>query len=146
MSRIVVGIDGSSESKQALRWAANEAKLRGTALRVVHAWAFPYFALGPGIEPVFDADVIDNVRRVAEELVDNELAELGDVASGLEVERAAVEGAPAPSLLEAAEGADLLVVGSRGLGGFAGLLLGSVSQQCAHHAPCPLVIVPPSNR
>jgi nucleotide-binding universal stress UspA family protein len=57
-----------------------------------------------------------------------------------------VEGAPAPVLLEAAKGADLLVVGMRGHGGFVGLLLGSVSQQCAHHAPCPIAIVPPAKR
>jgi len=147
MKRIVVGIDGSAESKQALRWAVAEAKLRGAALRVVHTWFFPYIAPGPGVDPVLlDADLIETVRRLAEELVDGELAELGDTTSGVDIERAVVEGAPAPALLEAAEGADLLVVGSRGRGGFTGLLLGSVSQQCAHHAPCPLVIVPPSAR
>ena len=145
MDGIVVGIDGSAESKQALRWAAAEARLRGTTLRVVHAWAFPYFASGLGIEPVLDAEVIETGRRLAGELVDGELAELGDGASGIQVERAVVEGAPAPVLIEAAEGADLLVVGARGRGGFSGLLLGSVSQQCAHHASCPLVIVPPSS-
>lgn len=90
--------------------------------------------------------MIENVRRTAEQLVDSELAELGGETSGIDIERAVVEGAPAPALLEAAEGAALLVVGSRGRGGFTGLLLGSVSQQCAHHAPCPLVIVPPSER
>jgi nucleotide-binding universal stress UspA family protein len=146
MKRIVVGIDGSAESKQALRWAAAEAKLRGAVLRVVHTWFFPYIAAGPGPDPVLDAEVIENVRRTAEQLVDSELAELGGETSGIDIERAVVEGAPAPALLEAAEGAALLVVGSRGRGGFTGLLLGSVSQQCAHHAPCPLVIVPPNER
>jgi nucleotide-binding universal stress UspA family protein len=146
MSRIVVGIDGSEESKRAMRWAAAEAKLRGAPLRVVHAWAFPYIAAGPGLDPVLDTEVIEDVRRVAEKLVESELAELGSEISGVDVERAVVEGAPAPALLEAAVGADLLVVGSRGRGGFAELLLGSVSQQCAHHAPCPLVIVPPAKR
>ena len=66
---------------------------------------------------------------------------LGDEAAGVEIDRAVVEGAAAPTLIEAAAGSDLLVLGSRGHGGFAGLLLGSVTQQCAHHAPCPLVIV-----
>jgi len=146
MSRIVVGIDGSEESKQAMHWAVAEAKLRGAPLRVVHTWTFPYMAAGPGLDPVLDADVIEDVRRAAEKLVESELAELGSALSGVDVERTVVEGAAAPALIKAAEGADLLVVGSRGRGGFAGLLLGSVSQQCAHHAPCPLVIVPPAKR
>lgn len=145
MNRIVVGIDGSAESREALRWAAREAKLRGAALRVVNAWAFPYVASGPGLDPgldpVLDAQMIDDVRRGADELVERELTELGDDAAGVEIERAVVEGPPAPMLIEAAEGSDLLVVGSRGHGGFGGLLLGSVSQQLSHHAPCPLVIV-----
>jgi len=141
MNRIVVGVDGSEESKRALRWAAAEAKLRGAALRVVHAWTFPYIAAGPGLDPVLDAQMIEDVRRNAEELVQHELAALGDEAAGVDVERVVVEGAPAPALIEAARGSDLLVVGSRGHGGFSGLLLGSVSQQCSHHAPCPLVIV-----
>ncbi len=94
---------------------------------------------------MLEPEAIDSVRRVAQDVVDNELDELGDEAAGIHVTRAVVEGTPAPTLLEAAEGADLLVVGSRGRGGFTGLLLGSVSQQCALHAPCPLVIVPPSS-
>jgi len=139
--RIVVGIDGSPESMLALRWALAEAKLRGVALRVVHTWAYPYIAAGPALDPVLDADIIDNAERVAEGVARSQLDELGDARVGVDIERSIVEGAPAPALLEAAEGADLLVVGSRGRGGFTGLLLGSVSQQCAHHAPCPVVIV-----
>ena len=142
MGRIVVGIDGSPESKQALRWALAEARLRGAQLRVVHTWLFPYIAAGPGLDPVLDADMIENARRNAEELVRAELDELGDETVGVDIERAIVEeAAVAPVVLEAAKGAELLVVGSRGRGGFAGLLLGSVSQQCAHHASCPVVIV-----
>ena len=141
MNRIVVGIDGSPESKETLLWAVAEAKLRGAALRVVHAWAFPYIAAGPGLDPMLDGQMIDDARRSAEELVERELSELGDEAAGVDIERTVVEGAAAPALIEAAEGSDLLVVGSRGHGGFSGLLLGSVSQQCSHHAPCPLVIV-----
>ena len=141
MGRIVVGIDGSPESVQALRWALAEAKLRGAELRVVHTWTYPYIAAGPGLDPGLDADMIDNAERLATELVTRQLDELGDETLGVDIERAIVEGGPAPALLEAAEGADLLVVGSRGRGGFTGLLLGSVSQQCAHHAPCPVVIV-----
>ena len=141
MSTIVVGIDGSPESRETLLWAVAEAKLRGAALRVVHAWAFPYVAAGPGLDPVLDGQMIDDIHRGAEELVERELSALGDEAAGVDIERAVVEGAPAPALIEAAKGADLLVVGSRGHGGFAGMLLGSVGQQLSHHAPCPLVIV-----
>jgi len=142
MSRIVVGIDGSEESRRALAWAAAEARLRDAPLRVVHTWLFPYTAVGPGLDPVLDTQMIEDVRRAAENVVESELAGLGEELAGVDVERVVVEGAAAPVLIEAAEGADLLVVGSRGRGGFAGLLLGSVGQQCAHHAPCPLVIVP----
>ena len=141
MGRIVVGIDGSPESKEALRWALAEAKLRGARLRVVHTWVVPYIAAGPGLDPVLDAGMIENAERLAEDLVRGELDEVAAETAGLDIERAVVEGTPAAVLLEAAQGADLLVVGSRGRGGFAGLLLGSVSQQCAHHAPCPVVIV-----
>ncbi len=137
MSTIVVGIDDSAEARRALSWAAREARLRQASLVVVHAWTFSQRATGLAIEPV-----LDSVRRVAHDLVENALDELGDEAAGLEIKPVVVEGAPAPALLEAARDADLLVVGSRGRGGFTGLLLGSVSQQCAQHAPCPLVIVP----
>jgi len=144
VNRIVVGIDGSEESRGALRWALAEAKLRGAALRVVHTWLYPHIAAGPGMDPVLDTEVIENARAVATELVQAELATAGAAFGEVDVEQAVVEGAAAPTLIEAAKGADLLVVGSRGRGGFAGLLLGSVSQQCAHHAPCPVVIVPPT--
>jgi nucleotide-binding universal stress UspA family protein len=141
MNRIVVGIDGSAESREALHWAFAEAKLRGAALRVVHTWHFPVTAGGLGLAPTIDTQVIEELRLGAEALMERELAALGDEAVGVDVERAIVEGAAAPALIDAAEGSDLLVVGSRGRGGFSGLLLGSVSQQCSHHARCPVVIV-----
>jgi nucleotide-binding universal stress UspA family protein len=137
MARIVVGVDGSEESKAALRWAVGEARLRGASVRAVYAWSLPYVAAAPGLV-VPQGDVAD-FRRDGEEMLDALVAEVGN--AGVDVERVAVEGGPAHVLVEAAEGADLLVVGSRGHGGFAGLLLGSVSQQVAHHAPCPVVIV-----
>ena len=141
MNRIVVGIDGSDESREALHWAFAEAKLRGAALRVVHAWHFPATAGGLGIAPTLDAEVAEGLQRSADELLEREVSALGDEAAGVDVERAVVEGAAAAALIDAAEGSDLLVVGSRGRGGFSGLLLGSVSQQCAHYASCPVVIV-----
>jgi nucleotide-binding universal stress UspA family protein len=136
---IVVGIDGSEGSKQALRWALDEARLRQTAVRAVYAFLMP---LGFGwayIPPGYPDR--DFVRRKAEELVDGVVAEVLEADDEVEVERAVAEGGPAEILCEQAKDAELLVVGSRGLGGFAALLLGSVGQQCANHAPCPLAIV-----
>jgi len=135
-ARIVVGVDGSEPSKAALRWAIEEARLRGAPVLAVHAWLMQ-FGAGPGF--VVPAVEPNDVQREAESMLDAAIAEVG--TEGLDVDRVAVEGVAARVLIEAAEGADLLVVGSRGHGGFAGLLLGSVSQQCAHHAPCPVVVV-----
>jgi len=138
---IVVGVDGSEESKQALRWALEEARLREARIVALRAWVYPALAAG-GLIPVaadFLGDLTENETRQLAEVV----AEAAGVG-GVEIEQVVVEDAPAHALVRAAEGADLLVVGSRGHGGFTGLLLGSVSQQCAHHAPCPVVIVPPA--
>jgi nucleotide-binding universal stress UspA family protein len=141
MGLIVVGIDGSDESKRALHWAVEEARLRGAKLLAVHAWSYQFTA-GPDYAPAADPDFLESLRQQADQVLDEALAEAG--TAGVEIERTAVEGPPAATLVDAAEGADLLVVGSRGRGGFSGLLLGSVSQQAAHHAPCPVVIVPPA--
>ena len=116
---IVVGVDSSAGAKEALHFALGEAKLRQATLRVVHAWQFGYIGVAgmEGFSPVVPQ------------------------SNGIEIERHVVEGAPATVLVDESRHADLLVVGSRGHGGFAGLLLGSVSQQCAQHAACPVVIV-----
>ena len=139
MGMIVVGVDGSEEAKAALGFALAEAKLRQAKLRVVHAWLFG----GAGFEGFFPAPVseLSDLRRAAERALDATLREVAADASGVDVERHVVEGVPAAVLVEESRDAELLVVGSRGRGGFAALLLGSVSQQCAHHASCPLVIV-----
>jgi nucleotide-binding universal stress UspA family protein len=92
-----------------------------------------------GLTPTIDGDFVKAMRETSQQILDEELSEVD--SAGLEVERVVLEGPPALMLVEAAEEADLLVVGSRGYGGFTGLLLGSVSQQCAHHAHCPVVIV-----
>jgi len=143
---IVVGVDGSPGSLEALRFAAAEARLRGARLRVVHAWTVPLAVALPEpavlAQPLIPEPEFEQVRAAllveGEKLLDEALAGL----DAPEVERVLAEGTPAHALVQAAEGADLLVVGSRGRGGFRGLLLGSVSQQCAHHAPCPVAIVP----
>ena len=133
--RIVVGIDGSDSAQRALRWAIDEARRRGATLEVVHAWrripVTDYFVNEP--EPGGSA-------RYARALLDKAVE--AEDTTGITVERKLVPGTGAYGLLHEAKGADLLVVGSRGRGGFSGLLLGSVSHQAAHHAPCPVVIIP----
>ena len=140
MGRIVVGIDGSDHSKNALRWALDEARLRDASLDVVSAWLLPVYATGYGFAP---GDLVDPkiIGDGAAAQLDETITEVVGDASGLTLTRKSVEGMAAQVLVEEAEGADLLVVGSRGHGGFAGLLLGSVSQQCAQHASCPVVII-----
>ena len=146
-SLIVVGVDSSEGAKAALRFALEEAKLRRATLRVVHTWQFGYIGVGgiEGFSPVVGADLAD-LSRAAEVALDAVLHEVAPGANGVVIERRVSQGAPAAVLVEESREADLLVVGSRGHGGFAGLLLGSVSQQCAHHAACPVVIVRASSK
>ena len=141
MSTIVVGVDGSDRARDALRFALEEARLRGAVVRVVAAWHVPVAAYGGTFVPP-DPALVDQLGPDALRAVERALEDAGDLAADVSVETVVREGAPARVLLEEADEADLLVLGSRGLGGFRGLLLGSVSQQCAHHAPCPVVIVP----
>ena len=137
--KIVVGVDGSVGSQRALEWAAREAVLRGAELVAVHAWHFPPAAYVPYVP---SASITVGLMEETAEKVLAETEAAIDMPPGLVINHVVVEGMPAHMLVEQAQGAELLVVGSRGLGGFSGLLLGSVSQQCAHHAPCPVVIVP----
>lgn len=148
MNTIVVGIDGSDEARAALRWAVEEARLRDASVRVVHAWSLaPLAAPSVGAVPAsyLAAQDIEEFEATSRELLDSAVADFIGDDRPVRVETELVRGTPARALLEAAEDADLLVVGSRGHGGFAGLLLGSVSQQCAHHAKCPVVIVRTGN-
>jgi nucleotide-binding universal stress UspA family protein len=140
---IVVGVDHSESAKQALRFAVEEAKLRQARLRVVHAWQYGYIGAA-GLEGAYPAvgDGVDELRDAAEAALAEALSESIPDTDAVEIERRVVEGRAAAVLVDESRVADLLVVGSRGHGGFAGLLLGSVSQQCAHHATCPVVIVP----
>ena len=139
MVQIIVGLDGSEGSRAALRWAARTAAAQGAGLRAVAAWQYPASAVIPAgpaqlIGPEeMDERTCDEVRSVVRE-------ELQAGADRVEVE--AGRGPAAPVLLGVATrtGADMLVLGARGLGGFAGLLLGSVSQECVEHSPCPVVV------
>ena len=143
MGVIVVGVDFSEGAKAALRFGLAEAKLRHATLRVVHAWQFDYIGVSgiEGFYPIIGRDLSD-VRREAEAALEAILAEIVSDEHEVEVIPAVVEGAAGAVLVAESQDAELLVVGSRGHGGFAGLLLGSVSQQCAHHAACPVVIIP----
>jgi nucleotide-binding universal stress UspA family protein len=142
--RLVVGVDGSEGAAAALRWAIEEARLRGGSVEALSAWQFP---LPTGI-PYGDVQAIASVdlERAAESTLAAQVADaVKDMDGDVAVDARVVHGQAAAELVHAAKGADLLVVGSRGRGGFAGLLLGSVSRQCAEHSPCPVVIVPSEN-
>lgn len=144
MRRIVVGVDGSDHARRALEFAIDEAEAHGGRLEAV--MVIPEFNMtwGGVPEAMYLPPETDEVRKKEaqtelDRVVDNVVRRR---ASRPEVERYVALGAPGRTLLSIANGADLLVVGSRGLGGFRGLLLGSVSQQCATHAPCPIAVVP----
>ena len=134
----MVGVDGSNASKEALRWAADEARRTGAGLEVVMAWENPYPHMWIPSDPP-GTDRLNLTRKAVERIATAELGEHPD----LQVQTCGLEGPAAKVLVEAAAGADLLVVGSRGHGGFAGVLLGSVGLHCVSHAPCPVVVVRP---
>jgi nucleotide-binding universal stress UspA family protein len=147
---IVVGVDGSAGAREALRWALAEGRLRNAPVRVVHAWTFGYIGAGVdgygawgGALGAYTSLGIDlnDLHRAAEDLLERAIADVGEESDGVQIERLVVQGTPAEVLVHAAAPSDLLVVGSRGHGGFVGLLLGSVSQQCVHHARSPVVVV-----
>jgi nucleotide-binding universal stress UspA family protein len=141
VAKIVVAVDGSEPSKEALRWALEEALLRDAEIVAVHAWQPVAAVPEPGPAPGFDVvSVLPELEEAAKRLVNGVVDEVVGENPDVTVERVAREGRPVEVLADAARDADLLVVGSRGLGGFRALLLGSVSQQLAHHAPCPLLI------
>ena len=140
----MVGVDGSDEAAAALRWAVEEAKLRGAAVEAVHAWSYVPMttAADSGLVPMAwteSAEMLEATQaagaRIAEQQVESVLGAGHDVAISL------VQGDASEALLEAATGADLLVVGNRGRGALKGALLGSTSGRVADHAPCPVVIV-----
>jgi len=136
MGSIVVGVDGSAQSKSALEWAADEARRRRSTLTVVMVWENPNRDMWiPRIQAGEERPLL-LTERALERVVD---AVLGP-RPGVTVEKVAVEGPPAKVLVERAKDAEMLVVGSRGRGGFGGVVLGSVSLHCASHARCPVVV------
>ncbi len=140
MARIVVGVDASDPSLDALRWALAEARLRGAEVQLVHAFPRPELV---GMTMVVTLPSDAELRAASEQVLSEALERVGG-AGDVRVTRHVGTGGPAAVLVEAAEGADLLVVGARGLGGFKGLILGSVTQQVIAHAPCPVVVITPA--
>ncbi|WP_086723592.1 universal stress protein [Streptomyces carpinensis] len=134
--RVVVGVDGSPSSYAALRWAAGYARLVGGVMEAIHAWDTQSVIgwTGPAIDPEFDL-------WQARERFTEELRNVIAYGHPVRLEEHLAEGDPSEVLIRASEGAELLVVGGRGRGGFARAMLGSVSQRCAQHAACPVVVV-----
>lgn len=137
---VVVGVDGSDESFAALKMAVEEARRRSALLRVVTAYELPnYWALpaGPAIG-ITPEEIAEDTHRATQEQVDQLVA---SDPNAPKVEVVVAAGPAAKVLVEAAEGADLLIVGHRGRGGFSSMLLGSVGLECVLHAPCTVTVV-----
>jgi nucleotide-binding universal stress UspA family protein len=137
--RVVVGFDGSKASMDALAWAAHQADLTGTRLEVLAAWEWPT-SFGWSVPIPDDFDPESEVQSTLQDAVSAVRAAHPE----LDVEARVVRGHPAPVLVEASKGADLLVVGSRGHGEFVGMLIGSVSEYCTTNAHCPVLVHRPA--
>lgn len=145
MSGIIVGIDGSGHSQRALEWAVKEAALRRVPVTVLTVHQAVRDNLGFVASYPGDADLTAEAEAAAQAETEKVLATLGS-SRPESVTVSGVNGIPARELIKAGEGADMIVVGSRGMGGFSRLLMGSVAGQVARHAPCPVVIVRPGHR
>jgi nucleotide-binding universal stress UspA family protein len=144
METIVVGVDGSDCARETLAYAAREAALRGARLRIVCAWEIPPAVYASGLGPALDETTLNAFHDNAEQVVRDALAQARQLAPATTLEGETVEGQPAEVLLGEAKDASLIVIGSRGRGGVASLMLGSVSQQVVHHAACPVLVVRPA--
>ena len=138
---IIVGVDGSDSSKAALHWAYDEAAHHGAALTALSTWHVPTLPTSPPYEAMPTEEYMHTPRRAALELLERLTAELDGRTPAVDLRTSVEEGNPAKVLIDRSKEADLLVVGSRGHGGFAGMLLGSVSQHLVAHADCPVVVV-----
>jgi nucleotide-binding universal stress UspA family protein len=135
--RVVVGVDGSDSSIAALRWAVKQAALTGAEVAAVTAWHIPV-NYGSGYTITVP---IPDLEKAAAKIAADALAQVADIAPDVKIRTLIVQENAARALLNAAKDADLLVVGSRGHGGFTEALLGSVGQHCVHHAACPVVVM-----
>jgi nucleotide-binding universal stress UspA family protein len=136
--RIVVGVDGSAPSKAALAWAVRQARLTGAAVEAIIAWEYP---AAYGYTMPAAPEINYNYEEIAADVVASTIAEVCSQGEPVKISSRVVEGNAAQALLDTSAGAELLVVGSRGHGGFVEALLGSVGQHCVHHATCPVVVV-----
>jgi nucleotide-binding universal stress UspA family protein len=134
---IVVGVDGSETSRDAVRWALSQAALTGAELRAVSSWRWPNYLtrLPPG------ANLAEETAQVLDEVLAGVLAEYPAAAATVTVTKHVVEGPAGPALLTQSHGATLLVVGARGRAAFPGMLLGSVAEYCVREGTCPVVVV-----
>jgi nucleotide-binding universal stress UspA family protein len=147
MGVIVVGLDGSKSSRAALRWALAEARLRGSSLRAVHAWSIP--AIGTAEAPWTLVGTVDyaeldpqELKKAAGDALERELAEAhGDDPGDVVIERELIDAPAADGILDSSKDAELIVVGTRGHGTIASLVLGSVSHSVIQRATCPVVVV-----
>jgi nucleotide-binding universal stress UspA family protein len=142
MPGIVVGFDGSVHSRQALKWAISEAAIRGAPLTVLTVQQAIAGYWGAPVAYPGDEDLLGHAAKVAQEEADSALEKLGEGQRPLSVTVQAVIGMPSEEILRAARDADMIVVGSRGAGGFKKLLMGSVGLHITHHAHCPVVVIP----
>jgi nucleotide-binding universal stress UspA family protein len=138
---IVVGVDGSAAAERAIEWALEEARVYGDEVLLVHAWQYPVVAMTAFHSQAWPALEHGEVEGVARHALDAVTETARKRAPEVRVDSRLVEGHPGEVLVDASGAARLLVVGSRGLGGFAGMLLGSVSSSCVHHGRCPVVVV-----
>jgi len=136
--RIVVGVDGSAPAKAALAWAVRQAQLTSAAVEAIIAWEYPATY---GYTMPAAPEINYNFEEIAAQVVANAIAEACGQGEPVKITSRVVEGNAAQALLDASAGAELLVVGSRGHGGFVEALLGSVGQHCVHHATCPVVVI-----
>ncbi len=142
MPGIIVGFDGSDHSRRALEWAIREAATRQASLTVLTVNQAVAGYGGGQVAYPGDQDLSSQAREAVQKETDSALEQAGPASRPPSVTVQAVTGLPAEALLQAAAGADMLVVGSRGVGGFKRLLLGSVSSQVTYHACCPVVVIP----
>ena len=141
IKQIVVGVDGSDSSRAALQWAYEEAAHHDASLVAVSTWHPPALPLGPGYGSMPPEGYETQPERDARELLEKLTGELEPREPAVDVRISISKGNPAKVLIDMSQGADLVVVGSRGRGGFAGMLLGSVSQHLVAHAACPVVVL-----
>jgi nucleotide-binding universal stress UspA family protein len=141
---IVVGVDGSLHSEAALRWALGQARLTGARIEALCAWQYP---VAFGFTHAYVPDQGGLLPELSQETLDKTIAAVTDENEPqVDLVRVVVQGHAAEMLLQAAQDADLLVLGSHGHGPLAGILLGSVTQHCVHHSRCPVVVIPAVSR